>query len=170
MTAPTVILITDGSLKLADDEAGLALGEAFECQVTEAAINAVPNLTTVPATFCSGEAQAPAATGWALALSWLQDWTAPSGGLSGYAFTNDTEQKWFELKLDKDDLTPVATGQVRLVAGAFGGAAGTPLPASAEWPLSAKPTITMPAAAGLEADDQRAGDEAEVDDDALVAG
>lgn len=164
MPAPTVILITDGSLKLADDEAGLALGEAFECQVTEAAINAVPNLTTVPATFCSGEAQAPAATGWALALSWLQDWTAPGGGLSGYAFTNDTVEKWFELKLDKDDTTPVATGQVRLVAGAFGGAAGTPLPASAEWPLSAKPDITLAAPVAA------AGTEAEADDQLVDAG
>jgi hypothetical protein len=144
MSAPTVILITDGSLKLADTEAGLATGTAFECQVTEAAINAVPNLTTVPATFCSGEAQAPAATGWSLAIAWLQDWTAPGGGLSGYAFTNDTAEKWFELKIDKDDLTPVATGPLRIVAGAFGGAAGTPLPATAEWPLSAKPAITLP--------------------------
>ena len=145
MAAPTVIVITDGSLKLADDEAGLTLGESFECQVTEASINAVPNLETVPATFCAAETQAPSATGWTLAVSWLQDWTAPGGGLSGYTFTNDTAEKWFELKLDKDDLTPVATGQVRLVAGAFGGAAGIPLPATAEWPCSAKPDITMAA-------------------------
>jgi len=145
MAAPTVIVITDGSLVLADDEAGLTTGVGFECQVTEAAINAVPNLETVPATFCSPEAQAPAATGYTLAVAWLQDWTAPGGGLSGYTFTHDTEQKWFELKLDKDDVSPVATGQVRLVAGAFGGAAGIPLPATAEWPLAGKPDITMPA-------------------------
>jgi len=156
MPAPTVIVITDGSLKLADDEAGLVTGTAFECQVTEASINAVPNLETVPATFCSPEAQAPAATGYTLAVAWLQDWTAPSGGLSGYAYTHDTELKWFELKLDKDDTTTVATGQVRLVAGAFGGAAGIPLPATAEWPVQGKPDITMPAAAGLAADEEAA--------------
>jgi len=147
MSAPTVILITDGSLKLADTEAGLDLGEAFECQVTEARIDVTPNLTTVPATFCAGESQAPAASGWVLAVAWLQDWTAPGGGLSGYAFTNDTVEKWFELKLDKDDTDAVATGQVRLVAGAYGGPAGTPLPASAEWPLAAKPDIPLPAPA-----------------------
>jgi len=145
MAAPTVIVITDGSLVLADDEAGLAAGLGFECQVTEASINAVPNLETVPATFCAPESQAPAATGYSLAVAWLQDWTAPGGGLSGYAFTHDTEEKWFELKLDKDDATPIATGQVRLVAGAFGGAAGIPLPATSEWPLAGKPDITMPA-------------------------
>lgn len=145
MPASTVIIITDGSLKLADDEAGLVTGDSYECQVTEAAINAVPNLQTVPATFCSAETQAPAATGWSLAVAWLQDWTAPGGGLSGYAFTHDTEEKWFELKLDKDALEPIAVGQVRLVAGAFGGAAGVPLPAAAEWPLAAKPDITMAA-------------------------
>jgi len=157
MAAPTVIVITDGSLKLADDEAGLVSGEEFECQVTEASINAVPNLETVPATFCSPEAQAPAATGYTLAVTWLQDWTDPGGGLSGYAYTNDTELKWFELKLDKDDVTPVATGQVRLVAGSFGGAAGIPLPASAEWPCQGKPDITMAApvvaAAGTDEDE-----------------
>ena len=144
--ATSVITITDGSLVLADTEVGLASGDGFECQVTSAAINAVPNLETVPATFCSAESQSPAATGWTLAVAWLQDWRSPAGGLSGYTFTNDTLEKWFELKLDKDDITAIATGQVRIVAGAYGGAAGTPLPAEAEWPLAAKPDIPLPAA------------------------
>ena len=159
---PTVILITDGSLKLADTQAGLTSAVAYQCQVTEAAINAVPNLVTIPATFCGAESQTPAATGWTLAMSWLQDWRASAGGLSGYAFTNDTLTKWFELKLDKDDVTPVASGQVRIVAGAFGAAAGVPALASVEWPLAAKPTITMPAllAADDQADDEAADDEA----------
>jgi hypothetical protein len=145
MPAPTVITITDGVVKFADDEAGLtAAGEAFECQVTEAAINATPNLQTVPATWCSPESQAPAATGFELAITWLQDWTAPGGGLSMYAFENDTETKWFSMQLDLDDDSTVATGQVRVVAGSYGGAAGTPLTATATWPLAAKPAITVP--------------------------
>jgi hypothetical protein len=144
MSAPTVITITDGVVKFADDEAGLTTGEAFECQVTEASINATPNLQTVPATWCAPESQAPAATGFELAITWLQDWTAPDGGLSMWAFTNDTNTKWFSMQLDKDDASTVATGQVRVVAGSYGGAAGTPLTATATWPLAAKPTITVP--------------------------
>jgi hypothetical protein len=149
MPAPTVITITNGVLTLADDEAGLATGIGYECQVTEASINATPNLQTVPATWCAPESQAPAATGFELAVTWLQDWSAPGGGLSNYAFINDTALKWFSLKLDATDAVTVAEGQVRLVAGAFGGAAGTPLTATATWPLAAKPTITTPPALPL---------------------
>lgn len=144
MSAPTVITITDGVLILADDEAGLATGLGFECQVTEAAINATPNLQTVAATWCAPESQSPAATGYELAITWLQDWTAAGGGLSMYAFENDTQTKWFSMQLDADIATTVATGEVRLVAGSYGGAAGTPLTATATWPLAAKPTITVP--------------------------
>jgi hypothetical protein len=144
MSAPTVIVITNGKLKLADTEAELTSGgEDFECQVTEAAINATPNLQTVPATFCEPESQSPAATGYELAVTWLQDWTAPGGGLSNYAFLNDTQKKWFSLTLE-DGVQPIAIGEVRLVAGSFGGAAGTPLTATATWPLASKPTIGTP--------------------------
>ena len=142
MSAPTVITITNGKLTLADTQADLvAGGESFECQVTEASINATPNLQTVPATFCEPESQAPAATGYELAITWLQDWTLAAGGLSMYAFENDTKTKWFSLTLEGAN-DPVATGQVRLVAGSFGGPAGTPLTATATWPLAGKPNIT----------------------------
>jgi hypothetical protein len=49
------------------------------------------------------------------------------------------------MKHDKDDTTPVATGQCYIAAGNYGGAANTPLPATATWPLAAKPDITLPA-------------------------
>src|SRR5262245_1287439 len=98
MADPTVIIITDATLKLGDSETEVGTGGTgvgFECQTTSAAINATPNLQTVPATFCSPASQAPAATGFELAVTWLQDWTAPGGGLSKYAFDNDTLTKWF---------------------------------------------------------------------------
>lgn len=146
MTAPTVIQITNGTLTLADTEAELETGgENFECQVTSAAINATPNLQTVPATFCEPESQSPSSTGYELAVTWLQDWTAPGGGLSYYAFQNDTLTKWFSLSLDTGET--VAIGQTRIVAGSFGGDAGTPLTSSTTWPLASKPNITVPAAA-----------------------
>jgi hypothetical protein len=155
MSAPTVIVITNGELKLADDEAGLALGLEFQCQVSEAAINATPNLQTVPATFCEPESQSPAATGYELALTWLQDWTVPGGGLSNYAFINDAQTKWFSLTLE-GAAEPIATGQVRVVAGSFGGPAGTPLTTSTTWPLASKPTIGVTPVVPLAADDEDA--------------
>lgn len=150
MSAPTVIIVTNAKLMLGDTAADVGIagtGDAFECQVTSAAINATPNLQTVPATFCAPESQAPAATGFELALAWLQDWTADGGGLSMYAFENDTLQKFFSLTLNDQDV-PLATGELRIVAGAYGGDAGTPLVSTTTWPLVAKPTITAPAGSG----------------------
>jgi hypothetical protein len=144
MSDPVVIVVTDGVLKLADDAAGLATGESFECQVSSAAINAAPNLQSVPATFCAPASQVPAATSFELAITWLQDWTSAGGGLSMYAFDNDTLTKAFSLSLTADT-EPVATGLVRIVAGSYGGDAGTPLTTSVTWPLVNKPTITAPA-------------------------
>jgi hypothetical protein len=147
----SIISITDGSLKLADDELGLATGDAFECQVTDASIQAVPVTETVPATWCEGESSIPGKSGWQIVINWLQDWRDSAGGLSGYAFTNEAALKWFEMKLDQADTEPVATGQCYIAAGNYGGAANTPLPATATWPLAAKPTITLPTAAATEA-------------------
>lgn len=144
MAAATIIVITNGTLKLADDQAGLATGDVYECQVNESAVNATPNLQTVPATLCQAETQVPAATAYELALTWLQDWTAPGGGLSMYAYTNDTLSKWFSLTLD-GGTEPVCEGEVRVVAGSFGGPAGTPLQTTATWPIQGKPVITAPA-------------------------
>jgi len=165
MAEPTVIIITNAMLLLGDTAADVdpttPLGEAFECATTSAAINATPNLQTVPATFCAPASQAPAATGFELAISWLQDWTAPGGGLSMYAYENDTLLKYFALTLDPTQ-PPLATGTVRIVAGAYGGDAGVPLVTTATWPLPTKPTITVPpasvtaAAAEPEAEAERA--------------
>jgi len=162
MADPTVIIVTDGTLMLADDEASLATGDAYECQVTSAAINATPNLQEVPATFCAPSSQAPAATGFELALTWLQDWTAPGGGLSYYAYLNDTLTKAFSLTL-AGAVEPIATGSVRVVAGSYGGDAGTPLVTSTTWPCVNKPDITVPAALPLAAEPEPAADTPEAE-------
>ena len=67
-----------------------------------------------------------------------------------YAYANDTLSKWFSLTLD-GATEPIATGQVRIVAGSYGGDAGTPLTATQTWPCVAKPDITVPAASPLTA-------------------
>ena len=142
--AQTVIVITNAHVKFAAVEADLTTtAPDYQCQVVEAAINANPNLQTVPATFCSGETQVPGQTGFELALNWLQDWTADGGGLSFFAYTNDAAEMFFSLTLDTGT-EPIATGVCRVVAGAFGGAAGTPLQTSATWPIIGKPEIIVP--------------------------
>jgi hypothetical protein len=145
MMAQTVIVITNATVKFAATEATLDAAPDYQCQVVSASINANPNLQTVPATFCSGETQVPGATGYELALNWLQDWTAPGGGLSYFAYQNDAKEMFFSLTLDEAD-EPIAKGTLRVVSGAFGGDAGTPLQATATWPILGKPTITVPAA------------------------
>lgn len=167
MADPTVIVVTNATLLLADDEAGLATGTGYECQVTSAAINATPNLQSVPATFCAPASQIPAATGYELAITWLQDWTAPGGGLSKWAFDNDTLAKWFSLSLGPEE-PPLATGQVRVVAGSYGGDAGVPLTATQTWPMVNKPTITAPATTPLTAETETAAADEQPSDTAVA--
>lgn len=143
----TVIPLNHPIFKVADTEVGLTAGTAFECQLTSAKITAAPNFQTIPATGCAPAAQSPGQTGWALDLAWLQDWTASGGGLSGYAFENDTLPKWFSLALDSVGApTVVATGECYVVAGDFGGVFGdgTPAAATSTWPCLAKPDIVLP--------------------------
>jgi hypothetical protein len=149
--ARTVITLNNPIFKLADDEASLATGEAFECQLTSAVITANPVFNTIPATGCAPATQSPGRTGYQLDLAWLEDWTASAGGLSGYALENDGAAKWFSFALDSVGApTVVATGQCYVVAGGFGGTFGDGSAAAtaATWPLLDAPTVTTPALAG----------------------
>lgn len=138
MAAPTYITIIKGMLRVALDVADLA---AYDCQVVSAALVANANLQTLPATFCSPEAQVPAATGYQLDLNFLQDWTDPAG-ISWFSFDNDTAQVAWELTLETDEVVPIDAimhGDARVVAMSFGGDAGTPLQAAVTWPVIGKP-------------------------------
>ena len=57
----TVIPLTNPIFKVADTEAGLTAGDAYECQLTSAAITASPNFQTIPPTGCAPAAQSPGA-------------------------------------------------------------------------------------------------------------
>jgi hypothetical protein len=155
--ARTAIIMNNPTLKLATTQAGLTAGVQYECQLTQAIINAVPNFNTIPATACAPATQSPGKTGWELQADWLQDWTASLGGLSGFAYTNDTKPMWFELVVDTGAPTVKATGQVYLVSGSYGGPIGdgSALAASATWPCLDKPVITFPVTE-LAADDVEA--------------
>lgn len=149
----TVITLNNPTFKLADTEAGLSAGAAYECQLTQAIIAPQPVFNTIPATGCAPATQSPGRTGYQLELAWLQDWSAPGGGLSGYAFENDGTSKWFELVPDAADATVKATGQCYVVAGGFGGAFGDGSAAAttSTWPCLDKPVITTPVLAATAA-------------------
>jgi len=159
MAGPVVLNVKQANVVFADTQAGLASGTDYTCQVTSAQIKANPKLQTVAATFCAAESQSPAASGWQLDLTWLQDWGAPTvvgppptGSLSQYMFDNDAELKWFKI-VPTDPAAPGAEGQCYVVAGEYLGAAGAPLTATATCPCPVKPTIaaTITLAAPTEA-------------------
>jgi hypothetical protein len=139
----TVMNINQAEVRFADAEAGLTAATEFQCVVTSAGITTSPSMQTVPATGCTGESQSPAASSYALTLGWLQDWTAPGGGLSGYAWDNDTALKWFSLSPEKSGIV-VAVGQIYVVAGPYLGDFGTVLVSTGiTWPCFQKPDITL---------------------------
>lgn len=153
---PRVVMThTQPTLKIADTQAGLSTGTAFECQVTSAVVKAQPKMSTIPATGCAGESQAPGATGYQLELAWLQDWSAgDAASLSSYAMTNDGLAKWVEFVPDRTDPTTKFEFNCFVVAGDIGGTfgAGDPGVSSSVWPLLNKPTPTIPAAEPAAAD------------------
>jgi hypothetical protein len=131
----TAIIVTNAVVKFGPTASAVA----YECQVTSAAINATPNLITVPATGCAPETQQPAATSWALALTYLQDW-GNAASLSQYLFDNDTMEAEFEIHIASDPV-PMATGVVRVVAGSYGGDFSQPLTSTVTMPCQEKPVI-----------------------------
>ncbi len=135
MPAATTITIIEGHLRLGLTEADVV---ARDCQLVSGAVTATPNLQTVPATFCAPETQTPAATGWSLVITVLQDWTDPDG-VCWFLFDHDTELAVWELALN-DDEDAILNGTCRLVAASFGGAAGAPLQSDVTLPVQAKPT------------------------------
>jgi len=150
----TVLVMTNPTLKVADTEAGLAAGTAYECQITSAAINTTVAFNTIPATGCAGASQSPGAPSYQLDIAWLQDWTAAGGGLSGWAWENKGKAMWVELVPDALNAPTVkAVGQVYVTPGQFGGTFGdgSAGPATATWPYVNEPTIT-PAVVAADAD------------------
>lgn len=146
--ARTVMILNHPTLKVATTEAGLTTGQAVECQVTSAVVQASPNYSTIPATGCAGQTQSPGLTSFALNLAWLQDWDAAApGGLSWFAWENDGKAAWVELTPDTADPTSQLTGQVYVAAGDYGGTFGdgSAATATSTWPFVSKPDIPAPA-------------------------
>lgn len=136
--AQTVLVIKDATVQFAATELALATSPDYTCQTTSAAINANPNLQTVPATFCSPESQAPATTGWELALTVLQDWGS-TDSISDYLFDNDATRAFFLIQ-PNDPAIDGMTGECWIVASTYLGDAGVVLTATVTLPCIAKPT------------------------------
>ena len=139
-----VIVLNNPIVTFADTEAGLTTGDPFQCQLTSAVLTPTPVYQTIPATGCAGASQSPGLTGWGFVVSWLQDWGSDPS-MSQYAFDNDTLPKWYSFTLDSIGLPDtVATGELYVSAGAYGGTFGdgSAATATATWPCLAKPAIT----------------------------
>lgn len=156
----TVMVYNHPTLIVATSEAGLDTGLACECQVNSALLNPAPAYSTVPSTGCTGAQQIPGLTAYALALAWLQDWTAgdETKSLSRFAYEHDGERVWLRLVPDvTDETNSPMTGPFWCAAGGYGGTFGdgSASASTATWPAIGKPTIDpAPVALGvLEADD-----------------
>jgi hypothetical protein len=131
--AASVIQISNASVKFGSATLPIVPASLteYQCQVTEATIQATSNTTTtsVVATFCqaASEATVPVSSSFQLVLDWLQDWTLTQAtSLSSFMFKADAEKRGFALYLS-GSTNPSATGVVTCVAGNFGGAPGEPL-------------------------------------------
>lgn len=139
---------------LADYEAD---GAFWSCQVTSGTLTPTADTTTqdVPATFCvNGRTiPTPLQSTWTLDIEMLQDPqagpTSPTMGLAEFTYLHDSDEVYFLLGLNGDTNPPRAIGRVRMSPTAFGGAARTPLTATASWPVSQWPDIAWGTSAVL---------------------
>ena len=133
------------AVTIADYDAG---SDSWRCQVTSGLLTPSADTTTqdVPATFCvNGRTiPTPLQSTWTLDVEMLQDpqvGPSPTMGLAEFTYTHDSEEVYFLLGLNGDGVPPQAIGRVRMSPTAFGGAARTPLTATASWPVSQWPDI-----------------------------
>jgi hypothetical protein len=136
------------TLKVADTEAELAAGTGYECQITSAVISASVTFQTIPPTGCAGPSQSPSAPTYSLTIDWLQDWSAPGGGLSKWAEDHAGLPAWVELVPNTADAATKATGPVTVVPGSFGGTFGdgsAGMAGAPVWGFTDRPTFVVPA-------------------------
>lgn len=139
----------DITIKFADDAAGLAAGEDYKCQVTHASVDPTLAYNTTPATGCTGEVQQlKVPIPWTLNLTWLQDWSAPGGGLANYANENAGQIKVFEYSPTADPTLKVS-GSVEVAPVGFAGDMGVvSLAGPVAWQVQGQPVFATPVVAG----------------------
>lgn len=147
----TAMVWTRPTVKVATTQAGLAAGEAVECQITSAVLTPATSYSTIPATGCSAASQSPSATAYSLDLAWLQDWS-DDPGLSRFAWDNDALPVWVQVIPNAADATgSVMEGEFFCASGGYGATFGDGSAAAttASWPAVDKPTIGGPTGAPL---------------------
>jgi hypothetical protein len=112
------------------------------CQVVDARDVPTAATETAAATLCADAVTRVTGIDHALQVSFFEDWTS-AAGFSWFLDDNAGETHWFALTLlDAGSVT----GQVQIVPGEYGGAAGAPLQTQVSMPISNRAT-TKPALA-----------------------
>jgi hypothetical protein len=139
-TARTVINPANlGSIKFADNSAGIAAGVEQGFQIIDFKVVPKPNLSSAAGTYGAPPSDVPGASSFGLVIAYFQDW-GTTNSLSEYLFTNDGVLKFFRI----DPATAGVKGMegpCYIVAGAFAGAAGGNWIDTANMPCPIKPTL-----------------------------
>jgi hypothetical protein len=150
----TPLFMKDAKLTL---KIGAATAAEYQCHVTEARVQVTPGDRIDIATLCSsGSFSEVGKSSYSLILAGVQDWhDGTDQGLSRYLWEHEGEVAAFTLQAHGESTTPAEavpemTGNVRLVAGDYGGVINEYASLEVELPCTAKPVLN-PAAALLAA-------------------
>ena len=128
-------------------EGTIALGitdapsDMFECQISSFIVQASPNSSPIPGTYCVGPSSRATASSFAIAMDYVTDWGNAAGSLSQLLWDNDGEQLYFTFT-PADANMPDCAGSFWGVAGPFGGPGNDVWTGSGTMPCPEKPTIT----------------------------
>lgn len=128
-----------GSIKFADNSAGIAAGIEQGFQILDFSVVPKTNMSSAAGTYGAPPTDVPGASSFGLVVAYFQDWGI-TNSLSEYLFTNDGVLKFFRID-------PVNTGvkgmegQCYIVAGKYAGAAGGNWMDTANLPCPVKPTL-----------------------------
>lgn len=150
MTSP--LFMRDVTLTL--KASGGSTRDPFQCDLSTAEIVPEPGDEVTYNTLCAeGSYQSVGRTTYALHLVAAQRWAAD--GLARFLWEHDGELAEFQYQAHGDGVTPTAdlpgmAGEVRLVAGTYGGEVDTFAELDVTLPCSSKPTMTEAAFPTLE--------------------
>jgi hypothetical protein len=129
-----------GSIKFATSEAGLDAAVEQGFQITSFKVAPKPNLNSAPGTFGAPPVDVPGQTSFNLVVSYLQDWGLDANAFAEFLHNHDGEEYWF--RIDPADAgVKGMDGKCFIVAGGYGGDAGSNWVETVTFPCSTKPTI-----------------------------
>ena len=128
-----------GSIKFADNSAGIAAGVEQGFQIIDFSIVPKPNLSSAPGTYGAPPSDVPGASSFGLVIAYFQDWGI-TNSLSEYLFTNDGVLKFFRLDPQNAGIKGME-GPCYIVAGKYAGKANDNWIDTANMPCPIKPTL-----------------------------